>query len=56
MYIFPVFINIFMLASFWNFIGEDSVMYYLSQNAEENALKLIEKVYHKSENKIEILK
>ena len=52
---FPIFINVFMLVSFLAFIGSDSIMYSLSINDDESAMKLIEKVYHEDENKTEIL-
>ena len=56
MYAFPMLINFWMLSSFLFFINDDSIMYNLSLDREEEALRLIKKIYHPSENHEEILK
>lgn len=56
LYIVPCFLNIWMLFSMFAFIKDDSIMFNLSQDDEQGALRLIDKVYDKSENRDEILK
>ena len=41
LYGFPVFINIFMLTSFYFFIKEESIMFSLTKGDDESALRLI---------------
>jgi hypothetical protein len=55
MYIFPCFLNIWMLFNMLVFIKEDSIMFNLSKDDDESALRLIDKVYHKDEDRNEIL-
>lgn len=55
LYIFPCFLNIWMLFNFSIFIKEDSIMFNLSKDDEESALRLIDKLYHKDEDRNEIL-
>lgn len=55
-YVIPCLINIWMLFSMTFFIQEDSIMFNLSKDDDESAMRLIEKVYHPSENRQEILK
>lgn len=52
---FPILINAIMLVIFQVYIGADSIMYSLSVNNEDDAMKLIEKIYHADESKTEIL-
>ena len=54
-YIFPMIINFIMLVSFTIFIRGDPIMFSISENRDEEALELIEKVYDSSENSYEIL-
>ena len=54
-YFFPVMINTFMLFSFVIFIKSEPIMFYLSQNRDEEAMITIEKVYHQSEDRKQIL-
>ena len=57
MYIFPCFLNLWMLFNMMVFIKEDSIMFSLSKdNAtdDESAKRLIDKVYHKDEDRAEI--
>ena len=54
-YLFPMLINCFMLASFMLFIRNESIMFCLSEDRDEDAKALIDKVYHKNEDKIAIL-
>ena len=54
-YLFPMFINLFMLSSFALFIKEDSIMYNLSLDRDDEALALIDKIYQKSESRKDIL-
>lgn len=56
LYIVPCFLNIWMLFSMIFFIQDDSIMFNLSKDDDESAMRLIEKVYHHSENRKEILK
>lgn len=44
-----------MLFSMFVFIKEDSIMFNLSKEDDEGALRLIDKVYHPSEDRNEIL-
>lgn len=55
LYIFPCFLNIWMLFNMFVFIKEDSIMFSLSKDDEESAKRLIDKVYHKDEDRDEIL-
>jgi uncharacterized BrkB/YihY/UPF0761 family membrane protein len=41
----PLLVNMFMIFSFIVFIQEDSIMFNISHNRDEQALKLINKVY-----------
>ena len=50
MYLFPVLVNTFMITCFTLLIQEDSIMFNLSQGNDAQALNLIKKVYHASEN------
>ena len=57
MYIFPCFLNLWMLFNMMVFIKEDSIMFSLSKdNAtdDESAKRLIDKGYHKDEDRAEI--
>ena len=56
LYIFPCFLNIWMLFNMFVFIREDSIMFNLSKEDDEGAMRLIDKVYHKDEDREEILK
>ena len=49
-YAFPIFINLFMITSFKLFINEESIMFSLSKDDDESALRLIKKVYGEDEN------
>ena len=55
MYIFPCFLNMWMLFNMLVFIKEDSIMFNLSKDDDESAMRLIDKVYHKDEDRDEIL-
>ena len=44
-----------MLMNMTCFIKEDSIMFNLSQNKEAEAMRLIDKLYDKSEDRQEIL-
>jgi hypothetical protein len=55
LYIFPCFLNVWMLFNMLVFIREDSIMFSLSKDDDESAKRLIDKVYHKDENRDEIL-
>lgn len=55
LYLIPVIINVIMLLNFVLFINEDSIMFNLSEENEEQALILIDKVYHAQEDRQEIL-
>lgn len=44
-----------MLLSMYFFIGDDSIMFNLSKDDDAAALRLIDKVYDKSEDRDEIL-
>lgn len=44
-----------MLMSFYSFIKQDPIMFCLSQDRDDDAMELIEKVYHDSEDKSKIL-
>lgn len=55
-YFFPIMMNVIMLSVFAVFIKTDSIMFNLSVKDEEEALKLIDRVYHKSEDRMEILR
>ena len=45
-YLLPCFLNVYMLVIFHFFIKEDSIMFNLSEDREEDALRLIKKIYH----------
>ena len=45
MYLFPCFLNIYMLLIFFIFIKEDSIIFNLANNNDQQALNLIKKVY-----------
>lgn len=47
--------NIFMFTCFVVLFNQDSIMYNLSVNEDEKAMKMIKKIYHKDENHEEIL-
>ena len=49
-YMTPIIINFIMIINFNVFIQEDSIMYNLSENKDDNALKLIKKVYSSEED------
>ena len=49
-FIVPLFINILMIISFLIFIREDSLMFNVVNHKDDEALKLIKKVYAKSED------
>ena len=51
----PLFINVLMLINFALFIQEDSIMFNLSENRDDDAIKLIKKVYSSEEDPQEIL-
>lgn len=51
----PLFINVLMLINFALFIQEDSIMFNLSENRDDDAIKLIKKVYSPEEDPQEIL-
>ena len=55
LYIVPCFLNIWMLFSMFTFIKDDSIMFNLSKDDDESALRLIDKIYDKSEDRNEIL-
>ena len=44
-----------MLVSFKLFVQEDSIMYNLSHDRDEEAMVMIDKIYDESENREEIL-
>ena len=46
--LFPIIINILMLLNFVVNIGAEPIMYALSIDDDEEAMKLIDKVYHES--------
>jgi len=48
-------VSSWMLLSFLLFIGDDSIMFNLSQDEDEAALRLIKKVYHPDEDSEAIL-
>jgi hypothetical protein len=54
-YLFPLIINTFMVASFMILIKHEPIMYCLSQDREDEAMQLIHKIYHHSEDKAKIL-
>lgn len=54
-YIFPVVINAWMLFSFFTFVKTDSILFCLRNGDEEQALQLIDKVYHADEDRNDIL-
>ena len=56
LFVFPCFLNVWMLFNMCVFIREDSIMFNLSKDDEEGAKRLIDKVYHKAEDRDEILK
>ena len=55
MYLIPVGINLIMLFNFSVFIKKDSIMFNLSQDNDNEALYLIDKIYDKSEDRQFIL-
>ena len=55
LYLIPVTINLIMLINFSLFIKEDSIMFNLGQGNDKEALLLIDKVYHKDEDREFIL-
>lgn len=55
LFIVPCFLNMWMLFSMYFFIQDDSIMFNLSKDDEESALRLIEKIYHPSESRSRIL-
>jgi hypothetical protein len=55
LYLLPVIVNAFMLLSFLILIKEDSIMYNISKGKYQEALNLIDKVYHPSEDREQIL-
>lgn len=55
LYLIPVFVNIIMLFNFTVFIKEDSIMFNLSQDNDQEALVLIDKIYHQDEDRQWIL-
>ena len=55
-YLVPCMINIYMLIVFCVFIREDSVIFNLSQGNDDNAFRLIRKIYGRRENHKYILK
>ena len=55
MYAFPAFLNLTMLTIFIFVIKQDSIMYSLSSDQDEEALKLIKKVYASTEDHAAVL-
>ena len=55
LYAIPLILNFYMLFIFIVFIKEDSIMFNLSQDNDSKALVLIDKIYHKSEDRNVIL-
>ena len=54
-FILPIFINLFMILSVVFYIKSDPIMYNVSRNNYNEALELIDKVYHPSEDRNLIL-
>jgi len=50
-YIFPTLINCLMLLSFYFFIDSEPIMFSISQNNDVEALKLIDRIYDKDEDR-----
>jgi hypothetical protein len=48
-------INLWMLIGFIIFIKEETIMFSLSECREEDAMRMIKKVYHKDEDHFEVL-
>ena len=55
MYLFPMIINSIMLLNFVLFIKREPIMFSVSRDEDEEALKLIDRVYDKSEDRQIIL-
>lgn len=54
-YIFPLLLNCIILFNFCFFIKADSIMFNLSNDNEEEAMVMIERIYHASEDREDIL-
>ena len=54
-YVLPAFLNALMLFNFIFFIHEEPIMFSLQEGNDTSALSLINKIYHKDENKDDIL-
>lgn len=54
-FVFPVFINVLMVVLFVRCIKHEPIMYSLSKNDFQSSLSLIEKIYHKSEDRTKII-
>lgn len=55
-YFFPIIINCVNLSCFYLFIKYDSIMFSLSKGDDEGALALVDKIYHRSCDRQEIVK
>ena len=54
-YLFPVLLNVLMLVGYCGFIKSEPILYSIRVGDTQQALELIDKVYDKSESRLDVL-